>query len=246
MANFGVRAGYVWRGVRNQYGRYNINRPFSAFTVPVSGPGSGPGRPRRQRATTARRSPAFDLAAEFRALPPVNQTFNVDDSDADFHTFEITGTKRMSNRWSLLASYGWTKSFDNATRPIQGNTVRQNALPATPNDVINTDDGRQCSRGRRQAERHLELAVLGHLVLADAALPAGRSRSAAPSPVDAGLRQGLANLSVFIFVMTGVVYETQRSVNPHIADYADALYFTVTALTTTGLGTLHCRERWGG
>ncbi|QND75224.1 IS110 family transposase [Tardiphaga robiniae] len=48
----------------------------------------------------------------------------------------------------------------------------------------------------------------------------------------------LANLSVFIFVMTGVVYETQRHTNPHIANYADALYFTVTALTTTGFGDI--------
>ena len=30
----------------------------------------------------------------------------------------------------------------------------------------------------------------------------------------------LVNLSVFIFVMTGVVYETQRSINPHIGNYA--------------------------
>lgn len=48
----------------------------------------------------------------------------------------------------------------------------------------------------------------------------------------------VANLSVFIFVMTGVVYETQRHGNPNIANYADALYFTVTALTTTGFGDI--------
>ena len=48
----------------------------------------------------------------------------------------------------------------------------------------------------------------------------------------------LANLAVFIFVMTGVVYETQRHSNPQIANYADALYFTVTALTTTGFGDI--------
>jgi voltage-gated potassium channel len=46
----------------------------------------------------------------------------------------------------------------------------------------------------------------------------------------------VTNLSVFIFVMTGVVYETQRGSNPGIHNYADALYFTVTALTTTGFG----------
>ena len=48
----------------------------------------------------------------------------------------------------------------------------------------------------------------------------------------------VANLSVFIFVMTGVVYETQHRTNPNIANYADALYFTVTALTTTGFGDI--------
>lgn len=48
----------------------------------------------------------------------------------------------------------------------------------------------------------------------------------------------VANLFVFIFVMTGVVYETQRYSNEHIRNYVDALYFTVTALTTTGFGDI--------
>jgi len=48
----------------------------------------------------------------------------------------------------------------------------------------------------------------------------------------------VAHLSVFIFVMTGIVYETQHASNQHIANYADALYFTVTALTTTGFGDI--------
>jgi len=49
------------------------------------------------------------------------------------------------------------------------------------------------------------------------------------------------NLIVFLFIMTGFVYETQHWRNPDIANYVDALYFTVTALTTTGFGdiTLH-------
>lgn len=46
------------------------------------------------------------------------------------------------------------------------------------------------------------------------------------------------NLLVFIFVMTGLVYATQHRSNPQIADYADALYFTVTSLTTTGFGDI--------
>lgn len=46
------------------------------------------------------------------------------------------------------------------------------------------------------------------------------------------------NLAVFVFLMTGIVYETQHYSNPQIAHYADALYFTVTALTTTGFGDI--------
>lgn len=45
-------------------------------------------------------------------------------------------------------------------------------------------------------------------------------------------------LGVFVFIMTGLVFETQHRGNPHIANYADALYFTVTALTTTGFGDI--------
>jgi voltage-gated potassium channel len=48
----------------------------------------------------------------------------------------------------------------------------------------------------------------------------------------------VANLLVFIFIMTGVVYATQYPRNPAIGNYADALYFTVTALTTTGFGDI--------
>jgi voltage-gated potassium channel len=46
------------------------------------------------------------------------------------------------------------------------------------------------------------------------------------------------DLCVFIFIMTGLVYETQHRHNPDIHNYADALYFTVTALTTTGFGDI--------
>jgi voltage-gated potassium channel len=47
-----------------------------------------------------------------------------------------------------------------------------------------------------------------------------------------------ADLTVFITVMTGIVHATQQATNPHIANWADALYFTVTALTTTGFGDI--------
>lgn len=46
----------------------------------------------------------------------------------------------------------------------------------------------------------------------------------------------VTHLFVFIFIMTGIVYETQFRTNPQIGNYVDALYFTITSLTTTGYG----------
>jgi voltage-gated potassium channel len=51
------------------------------------------------------------------------------------------------------------------------------------------------------------------------------------------LRAGL-NLLIFIFAMTALVYETQSKVNADIRDYVDALYFTISALSTTGFGDI--------
>ena len=48
----------------------------------------------------------------------------------------------------------------------------------------------------------------------------------------------VVRLGVFLFIMTGVVYETQHWRNPEIANYVDALYFTVSTLTTTGFGDI--------
>lgn len=46
------------------------------------------------------------------------------------------------------------------------------------------------------------------------------------------------NLFVFLFVVTGLIYAGQEEINPQINNYADALYFTVTTLTTTGFGDI--------
>ncbi len=53
------------------------------------------------------------------------------------------------------------------------------------------------------------------------------------------------NLGVFLFVMTGLIYATQAGINPEIRNYADALYFTVTTLTTTGFGDITLTGPWG-
>jgi voltage-gated potassium channel len=57
--------------------------------------------------------------------------------------------------------------------------------------------------------------------------------------------QRTVNLLVFIFIVTSVVYVTQHVVNPQISSYVDALYFTITTLTTTGFGDITLREPGG-
>jgi len=138
-ADFGVRTGVVWRGERQRFQRVNTFHEFENFSVPITIPDPGPDG----RVGTADDGPSiagFNLAPEF-----VGRTSNVQrnnlDAHGDFYTWEITGTKRYSNSWSLLASYTLTWVKDHASGYF-GNTVRQYGLRVTPNDEINTNDGR--------------------------------------------------------------------------------------------------------
>lgn len=56
--------------------------------------------------------------------------------------------------------------------------------------------------------------------------------------------RALATLVTFIFVMTGFVY-TSFARTEGIDGYIDALYFTVTTLTTTGYGDITLPGTWG-
>ncbi|SMH60384.1 ion transporter [Azospirillum agricola] len=48
----------------------------------------------------------------------------------------------------------------------------------------------------------------------------------------------VVNLVVFVFVVSAFVYVTQIGRNDRIVSYIDAMYFTVTTLTTTGFGDI--------
>ncbi|MCF7700031.1 potassium channel family protein [Loktanella sp. M215] len=53
------------------------------------------------------------------------------------------------------------------------------------------------------------------------------------------------NLGVFVFVMTGLIYASQVRVNDKVGNYADAFYFTMSTLTTTGFGDIVAVGLWG-
>ncbi|MEN3975806.1 ion channel [Emcibacter sp. SYSU 3D8] len=50
--------------------------------------------------------------------------------------------------------------------------------------------------------------------------------------------KAIANLTVFIFMMTALVHSGFAARVPAVASYMDSLYFTVTTLTTTGYGDI--------
>ncbi len=54
------------------------------------------------------------------------------------------------------------------------------------------------------------------------------------------------DFAVFIFVVSSLVYVTQRGTNPRIVDFVDALYFSVAALSTTGFGDVTLIGSTGG
>ena len=79
---------------------------------------------------------------ELVGLPPVNIVRNVRDADSHYWTWDITATRRLSGRWSLVAGFAHTWSRDQASGYF-GQAVRQNTYPLTPNDLINAgEDGR--------------------------------------------------------------------------------------------------------
>jgi Carboxypeptidase regulatory-like domain/TonB dependent receptor len=139
--NIGVRTGVVWRGERQHYTRQNVNRPFDAFTVPVTISDPGPdGRP----ATADDGIPirGYDLRPELVDLAPINIVRNVSDADSDYLTWDITATSRFTGRWSMVAGFAHTWSRDQASAYF-GQSVRNNLYPLTPNDLINAGkDGR--------------------------------------------------------------------------------------------------------
>ena len=55
----------------------------------------------------------------------------------------------------------------------------------------------------------------------------------------------VATLITFVFVATGFVYASFARSHPGIQGYVDALYFTVTTLTTTGFGDIVLPGAWG-
>ena len=136
-ANFGVHAGFVWRRIDGLYQSDNLNRPISAYNVPITV------RVPEPDGTFAANAPtitAYNLNPANLAASTVNFLHNTGGQD-DFYNLELTANRRLSHGWSLNASYAYRWNYDNATGYF-GQTLRGRQDVANPNDTINTEDGR--------------------------------------------------------------------------------------------------------
>ena len=135
--SFGIRTGLVVRQIRNQRANSDANRPFSAFNIPASYPDPGPDG-QTGNADDGAPISGFDLNSSATGLPTLTTVANQPDANGDYYTFEVSGNRRMSGWWSMRASFTHTWNYDH-NNSFAGATVRQYALPFTPNDLINTD-----------------------------------------------------------------------------------------------------------
>jgi outer membrane receptor protein involved in Fe transport len=133
-----LRTGAIWRLERFPFARQSVNQPFEAFSVPVSirdrGPDGVDG--------TADDGPiwtAYDLNPDYLEQPPVNEVRNVAGSSSEYFTLEIAATRHTRGRWTLGAGFARTWNGDHASG-YSGQSLRNNAYPLTPNDLLNADD----------------------------------------------------------------------------------------------------------
>ena len=134
-----LRTGGVWRFEQSPFARQNLRQPYDRFTVPVEildrGPDGLAGTPDDGVALTA-----YDLQPDLIGQQPEHQVRNVPGATSQYVTWEIAATRQARGRWSFGAGFAHTWHGDHAAG-YAGQSVRSNAYPVTPNDLINTGNG---------------------------------------------------------------------------------------------------------
>jgi hypothetical protein len=134
---FGVRAGYVYKSNDDLWMQYQPFRGPDAYTATYTGADIGPdGRP----------GTSDDSVHTFRAIPSaalgsVASVVMTVPAYGRFHTLELSGSKRLSNRWSGGAGFGYTWSEEhgsfmanNTVSSTSGNAGPTTGYPQTGND----------------------------------------------------------------------------------------------------------------
>jgi hypothetical protein len=138
LPGFAIAGGYVYRSIDNFQVLVNENRPMSAYNVPITIRDPGPDGV-LGNADDGAGIPGFNLAPGTPTA--VRNIFTNLPGSAEYHTLEFSANKRQSGRWSLQGSFAIRMNEDQSTGYF-GNNLRAVATPSTPNDLINTEDGR--------------------------------------------------------------------------------------------------------
>lgn len=143
--NIGVRLGTVWKMDRDGYQLSNVNRPLSAWNVPVTV--TDPGPDGLANSGDERQVAAMGLNPAAAARPTLNEVHNPDGYEADYRSVEVGINKRFSNKWSAVGSFlvTWTEEFGTgyfgsgsggnygSNASLFGGFASNTAFPITPN-----------------------------------------------------------------------------------------------------------------
>lgn len=181
--NFGIRTGLIWRGDTNPQANYDTRRPLSAYNVARDirdpGPDGVVGTGDDGNLITVYDLDPDVLAATSSSANTVttNAPFG---EGSDHYTWEVSGAKRMSNHWSLNASFSktWSRDVPNSSSPFGGATgpSANAAYGTTPNDFIGTDQGGRKNYTNWQGKVAATLLLPGDLKLS----PVFRNQSGDP------------------------------------------------------------------
>jgi hypothetical protein len=117
----------------------NVLRPYGAFNIPVTNPDPGPDGVVGTADDPGRSITYYEYAVALAGQNFQKTILVADDrSDETHDTIEGAFTKRMSNRWQLLASYSATRNH--ALSPKTRGTVYHAAASLDPNTEFNTGD----------------------------------------------------------------------------------------------------------
>jgi hypothetical protein len=108
--NFAVRATGIYSREHNAYRVQNNKRPYNVYNIPVTARDPGPdGRLGTSddpgTTVTYWEYPVAYQGAAFQEPMLINDK----GSNGNYRSFEVAATKRMSNRWMMMASYSATK-----------------------------------------------------------------------------------------------------------------------------------------
>ncbi len=137
--NTKVSTGVIWRGVRQQGVRQQASWSFDAFTVATTRPDPGPEGGTLGAPSDGPGILVYELPDELIGKSEIIVR-HLAHSNSDYLTWEVSAERRFDRRGSLATSFAHTWNHDQAGAYF-GQTVRANALPVTPNDLIHTDAG---------------------------------------------------------------------------------------------------------